>query len=71
MTRSQNEQNKGLQANNSTGARGVSVTRTGRFRVQIYHRGRRAFSGNFDTFAEAEHVAREVRAQLHTHATDL
>lgn len=65
-TRAQNQRNKGLQKNNSTGVKGVYLdAATGRFRAQIYVNGKKQSVGTHPTLAAAEQAIRRAREKLH------
>lgn len=59
-TRSQNQANKGVFKNNTTGYKGVSRNRR-KFRAAIHHNGRYIHIGNFET-TEAAHEAYKLAA---------
>jgi hypothetical protein len=68
-THVQNSWNTGLQKNNSTGYRGVYVTRDGRYSARITFNGVEYYLGVFNTAEEAsaayETKARELRGEYH------
>lgn len=67
VTAGENRENIDVQANNSSGARGVSWDkRTGRWAAYTHHRGKRIWGGRHLTFQAAEAAARELRNKLHT-----
>lgn len=58
---SQNAMNKPLRSDNTTGSKGVSLTRSGSFMVRV---GKKSY-GCFKNLEEASLVAVEVRSRLH------
>ena len=67
-TQFENMQNlAGAQKRNPTGARGVTRTRAGNYRVMVVHRGECHYGGRFPTIEEAEKKAIEMRLALFTH----
>lgn len=68
VTRSQNQQNRPLQSNNTTGLRGVyRCNRTNKWRAHIKTGGHQKHLGSFDT-AEAAYAAYcSEAAKVHTH----
>lgn len=67
-TRKQNMENRGLNANNSTGYRGVTFTkRLGKFKATLRHHWKTHNLGHFDTAEEAAAVVSAKRAELFTH----
>jgi hypothetical protein len=62
-TRSQNQANQGLRANNRTGFKGISLNRqTNRWFARIKHKNKTKYLGHFDTPEEA-HAAYAVMAR--------
>jgi len=71
-TPKQQQENKGLNRNNTSGVTGVVRVRYGqrwKWRAQIEHEGHQRYLGWFDTKAEAARKRLEVEAQLFTHST--
>jgi hypothetical protein len=68
VTHKQNAENRaGLRSTNTTGATGVVRRPNGRFQASVVHHGKRHHVGTFDTVAEANRAAREMRLDLFTH----
>lgn len=68
VTQSQNMQNTGLQQNNTSGFRGVSLNKpTGRWKAYIKVGGRRKHLGYFATQQEASAAYRNAAAHMHSH----
>lgn len=68
VTRSENQQNRaGLSRNNTTGVRGVTRTRGGKFTARATHAGKHYQGGTFSTLAEAEAAVVALRNSLMTH----
>ncbi len=65
-TPKQNNENRSVQRNNITGARGVWLDH-GRFRAQVRHNGRAIYLGTFDSIEEADTAVRAKRLELFTH----
>jgi len=63
-TSQDNMRNKGLQKNNKTGYRGVSLTREGYFRARIKNGGKETLLGIFKTAKEASVVYEAKAAEL-------
>lgn len=68
-TPSQNQENQGLQANNTSGFRGVHRHR-GAWVASVKHHGVSRHLGSFATAAEAGDAARRARLDLMTHNED-
>lgn len=67
-TDKQNIENRsGLNQNNTSGYRGVTRTKSGRWRVQVGHARERISVGRFDTLEEANEAAIAARNALFTH----
>lgn len=67
-THKQNNENRGLQPNNTTGFRGVSYTKSfGKYVAQVKHNGKTISLGYYKDAATAGKVAAERRAQIFTH----
>lgn len=64
-TTQQNGFNRGAQANNVLGVKGVCVRPGGRFQAQISVNGRNTYIGMFGTIAEAAAAYKEKALQLH------
>lgn len=67
-TPAQNNQNVGIRSNNTSGYRGVSRTRTGRWRASGTVDGKSYNLGHYDTPELAAKVASDWRAQHHPYA---
>lgn len=68
VTKSQNGENRsGLNVDNTSGYRGVSRDRSGRWRAYAGKYGKYYHGGVFDTPEEAAAAARQLRAELFTH----
>lgn len=69
VTNKQNTEHftKMLQSNNTTGYRGVTRTKSGRFMASTKHLGKMHYGGTWATAAEAGESARQLRLSLHTH----
>ena len=68
VTHKQNlEHRRGANANSSTGVRGVSQTRSGRWNARVKHYGIAVNLGNFRTLEEAEAAVIARRNELFTH----
>lgn len=69
VTEKENRENlKGLQRNNTTGARGVSYSRKRKNYVATAgHNGESYYGGSYDTPEEAAEAARQLRLSLFTH----
>ena len=66
-THQQNQENReGANRNSRTGVRGVYID-SGKYRVTVTHKGKRYRPGCYDSLEEAERVAVELRARLHSH----
>lgn len=64
VTASQNKQNtNGSYANSSTGVRGVTRARSGRYQARFNWEGRTVQLGTFTTLQEADTAARQAREQ--------
>jgi len=67
-TRKQNMENRGLNANNSTGFRGVTFTkRLNKFKATLRNHWKTHNLGHFETAEEAAAVVSAKRAELFTH----
>ena len=64
-TRSQNLQNRRLNADSRTGIKGVGVLSTGRYRVRVQANGKRLHIGVFDTLEEAALARSTVAMEMH------
>jgi hypothetical protein len=65
-TRSENASNKGVQANNKSGHRGVTFCRkTGKWQAQIGHNKKCIFLGRFATPQEASEARNRAEKQIH------
>ncbi len=65
-TKAQNAQNAKLPIHNTTGVKGVSITKTGKYRAEIIVDGKLHLLGcSFPTLQEAETVIKEARINLH------
>src|SRR5690606_26295015 len=69
VTSKQNHENRaGANKNSRSGVRGVYwCTRSGRWRVEVMHDGRKYRGGYFDDLNEAAEAARALRNRLYTH----
>lgn len=65
-TGKQNNENRSVQRNNTTGVRGVRLDGN-RFRAQVRHNGKAVHVGMFSTINEAEIAVRAKRLELFTH----
>jgi hypothetical protein len=65
-TRKQNNENRGVQRNNSTGVRGV-FRDGGKFRAQVRNHGKAIHVGMFSTLKEADAAVRAKRLELFSH----
>lgn len=70
VTQGENQQNRTTRSRSRTGVRGVSVTRSGRFRAMVCVGGQVAFRQNFRTLDEASAAVAAARARLMTHAPE-
>lgn len=62
------ENRDGLDANNSSGYRGVSWSAySNKWYVRVYHRGKCFYGGQYTDVHEAGEVARQLRIKLFTH----
>lgn len=67
-TRSQNEANKGIRSDNTSGAKGVSwVEKDGRWAARIKFEGRQHNLGYFQTRSDAEAAVSAKRREIHGH----
>lgn len=64
-TYTQNAYNKGIQKNNTTGAKGVTLRPNGKFRARCIVDGKRESLGDYDTLADAETVLNAFRKLNH------
>ena len=64
-TRAQNNANRRMRKDNTSGYKGVSKTRTGRYRTMIQENGRIECLGTFDTPEEAYDVYCAAAKRLH------
>lgn len=64
-TRSNNMSNRGPTKRNKLGAKGVELTRTGRYAVKIWKNYKRFHVGTFDTIAEASQAYDAEAKRLH------
>jgi hypothetical protein len=65
-TATQNQQNKGMQKNNTSGIKGISFFKPSRkWRAQIKVNGKNIYLGLFDDIKVAENVINKVRADAH------
>ncbi len=65
-TRSENASNKGIQANNTSGRRGVTFCRkTGKWQAQIGHNGKCIFLGRHETQEDAYRARLSAEKQIH------
>jgi hypothetical protein len=63
------EHQSGAHSNNkSTGVRGVSLRKGGRYTVTVGHNRKRINGGTFSTLEEASEAARLLRLELFTHS---
>jgi hypothetical protein len=65
VTNSENNQNRGPQSNNIIGERGISVHKTGRYRVRLMANGVQHDLGYFDTLEAAMAARKDLEAQHH------
>lgn len=65
--RKQNSENLKTSAKNTSGFRGVTKTKDGRWQAQMGHKRKTLYLGVFDTPEQAAKVVRSKRAQLFTH----
>ena len=61
---SQQRQNTRLYANNTTGEKGVCLTKRGKYVAQVDINGKRKYLGIFTNFEDAALVARKARTEL-------
>lgn len=66
-TNKQNQENRGANANNPTGIRGVRRLPSGRWNTRVRHNGVEYTAGSFDTAAAAESAVIVLRNELFTH----
>jgi hypothetical protein len=64
-SRGQNECNKGIRADNTSGVKGVRLTRGGTWEAKIKHNGKREHLGTFATIEEAAVAYARASARLH------
>jgi hypothetical protein len=71
-TDKQNKENRqGAQRNNySTGVRGVSQVRSGKFSAQVKHNNKKIHIGTFPSVEEAEKAVKAKRLELFTHTQE-
>lgn len=64
-SRGQNEYNKGLRADNTSGVKGVRLTKRGTWEAKIKHDGKREHLGTFKTIEGATEAYAKASARLH------
>lgn len=70
VTSSQNSQNfDPKKVRNRTGARNVTLTKSGKYQVVVYRGGKFHYGGTYDALDKAKQVASELRNKLFTHNT--
>jgi hypothetical protein len=66
-THQMNNQNASIRKDNSTGYRGVSKTKGGKYRATISVNGKNIYIGTFDTAEEASDAYEKERYRLHSY----
>jgi hypothetical protein len=64
-TFTENQRNKRRQRNNTSGIKGVSRNKSGRFQVTIHVGGKNKYLGRYDSVAEAGRVYAEAAAKYY------
>jgi len=70
-TRSENNRNVGLRADNITGVKGVYIRKnTGKYQAQIMVKGKNKYVGVFETLEEADKAIKSIRILEHKEFTN-
>lgn len=64
-TKSQNQHNAKIRSDNKSGVKGVSLTKTGRWRGYVSLNSKQHIAGTFDSIEEAAAAVKELRSKLH------